>query len=98
MDITREEYIEWLASKGFRYSYRSNLVGDIYELCGNLVRVPYATYSYYVGDNGFHRLEQKEFSSLSESKAFIEQILQDRAQAKCTLKQNLNNVREGKDV
>jgi hypothetical protein len=79
MDITREEYIKWLESKGFRYSYRSNLAGDIYELCGHLVRVPYVTYSYYVDDNGFHRPEQKEFSSLSASKAFIEQILQNKA-------------------
>lgn len=98
MDITREEYIKWLESKGFRYSYRYAWVGDVYELGDNLVRVPYATYTYHVDDNGFHRPEQKEFSSLSESKAFIEQILQDRAPAKCTLKQNIPNVRKEKDV
>ena len=79
MDITREEYIKWLESKGFRHSYRNNMAGDVYELCGNTVRVPYVSYTYYVDDNGFHRPEQKEFSGLSRSKAFIEQILQNKA-------------------
>jgi hypothetical protein len=40
MDITREEYVEWLESKGFRYSHTYLYDGDIHEIRDTCVSIP----------------------------------------------------------